>query len=118
MGVKCLVLFDGECHFCNASVQFIIKRDPKVLFTFASLQSEIGKKNLAANKLPENLNSMVLITAKNAYLKSSAVLHIAKQLKGLWKLSFILIIIPPPIRDYFYDLLAKNRYRLFGKRTN
>ena len=113
-----IILFDGECNFCDASVQFIIKRDPKAVFSFASLQSEIGKQLLAAYELSDNIDSMVLISDERSHLKSSAALRIAKGLSGIWKLAYIFIIVPRPIRNLFYDFLARNRYKWFGKKNS
>lgn len=111
-----IVLFDGDCHFCDYSVQFIIKRDPKAIFTFASLQSEVGRKIQSRFHVPQHIDSLLLITQDHVYYKSSAALHICKHLSGLWKLLYILILIPSPLRNWAYDLIAKNRYRWFGKK--
>ncbi|GGN62144.1 thiol-disulfide oxidoreductase DCC family protein [Oceanobacillus indicireducens] len=113
-----IILFDGDCHFCDASVQFIIKRDQKAVFSFASLQSETGKQLLAAYELSGNIDSMVLIADGKAHLKSSAALRIAKELSGIWKLAYALIIMPRPVRDLFYDVVARNRYKWFGKKES
>lgn len=110
-----IVLFDGDCHFCNKSVQFIIKRDPHKHFQFASQQSEIGKKFLSEVKAPLNLDSLILIANNRYYDKSSAALRICRFLRGGWKVFMILLIIPKPFRDFVYTIVANNRYRLFGK---
>lgn len=112
-----IILFDGVCNFCNSSVNFIIKRDKKNYFLFSSLQSEYSQKFLTKNNFPtNNFNSIILIENNKLYQKSTAALKIAKHLKGLWKLSYVFIIIPPFIRDFFYDVLTKNRYKWFGKK--
>lgn len=113
-----IVLFDGECNFCDHSVQFIIKRDPKGHFMFASIQSDIGKKMLNQFNVPEDTNSFILIDKNKCYFKSSAALLICKNLKGLWKIPYILLIVPRPIRDFFYGIIANNRYKWFGKRDS
>lgn len=113
--MKRIVLFDGECNFCNSSVQFIIKRDPAAHFFFTSLQSEAGKKYAKQYHIPDDVDSIVLIEKGKAYTKSSAALHIAKKLDGLWHLLFLFILIPRKIRDGAYDYFARNRYRWFGK---
>lgn len=110
-----IILFDGVCNFCNASVQFIIKRDPRATFKFASLQSEIGNKLQQTYNIPENEDSLILIENDTFYIKSTAALRISKQLSYAWKLFYLFIIVPKPIRDWCYNLLAKNRYRIFGK---
>lgn len=109
-----IVLFDGECNFCNQSVQFIIKRDPNARVGFASLQSDIGSKLLNKYNVQIDIDAIVLIDNNRAYVKSSAALRICKNLRGLWKLFYICLIIPKPIRDYVYHIIANNRYKWFG----
>jgi predicted DCC family thiol-disulfide oxidoreductase YuxK len=77
-----IILFDGICNFCNASVHFIIKRDPQAHFRFASLQSEAGKEMLAKYRIPKDINSLIFIIGERYYTKSSAVLRVCKHLKG------------------------------------
>lgn len=115
MSLKCIVLFDGECNFCNASVQFIIKRDIKNRFYFASLQSEIGQKLLREHNVPEQLDSFVLFDGRNCYYQSTAALRVCRHLKGAYKLVYSFIIIPKPVRNLVYKFIAKNRYKWFGK---
>ncbi len=110
-----IVLFDGECNFCSASVQFIIKRDFNKRFYFASLQSDIGRKLLKEHNAPEHLDSFVLIDSGGIFLQSTAALRVCKHLKGVYKLLYSFIIIPKPIRNLVYQLIAKNRYKWFGK---
>src|SRR5699024_945153 len=97
----------------NYSVWFIIKRDKYAQFQLASLDSETGDKFKKDYGIPETLNSLILLQNERYYDRSSAVLHISKSLQGFWKLFYILIIIPKPIRDFFYNLVAKNRHKLF-----
>lgn len=111
-----IILFDGECNFCDSSVQFIIKRDPKGKFRFTSLQGESGQKLLNENQIPSDINSFLLIKNNKIYDKSTAALLVAKELKGFWKLICIFIIIPSPIRDFFYNIVSNNRYKWFGKK--
>lgn len=112
-----IVLFDGVCNFCDASVNFIIDRDKKNIFRFAALQSEKGQEILDYFQLDKNdFDSFILIENNKAYKKSSAALLVAKKLGGFCSLSYPLIIIPKFIRDFFYNLIAKNRYKLFGKK--
>ena len=113
---KRVVLFDGVCNLCNWSVQFIIKRDPKGLFKFASLQSDFGKKLMEENgQNPDVLESIILVDGDNTYFRSRAALEIAKRLTGLWPLFYVFRIVPSGILDVFYNLIAKNRYRWFGR---
>ena len=115
-----IVLFDGVCNLCSGGVQFIIKRDKKDLFRFASLQSETGKSLLAERKIdPKTTDSMVLIKPGQAYyVRSDAALEIGKQFSGVWNLLSVFQWIPAPLRDIVYDFVAKNRYRWFGKKDN
>ena len=114
--MKRIILFDGDCNFCDASVQFIIKRDPYEYFQFASLQSDVGQQISNDFGIPKDIDSLVLIEKGRAYTKSGAALRIAKKLDGLWHLAFLLIIIPSTIRDRVYDFVARNRYKWFGKK--
>ncbi|MFD1207048.1 MULTISPECIES: DCC1-like thiol-disulfide oxidoreductase family protein [Sporosarcina] len=113
--MKRIILFDGECNFCNKSVQFIIKRDPSAHFYFTSLQSETGERYRKQYKIPDDIDSLVLIEKGKSYTKSAAALHIAKKLDGLWHLLFLFILVPRKLRDGVYDYIAKNRYKWFGK---
>ena len=113
---KVVLLFDGVCNLCNHSVQFVLKRDKHKYFKFAALQSDSGQKLLDQFDLPiRDFTSFVLIENDKIYLKSTAVLHVVKHLGGVWFLLYVFIIIPRPIRDFFYNLIAKNRYKIFGK---
>ncbi|MCM3006458.1 thiol-disulfide oxidoreductase DCC family protein [Priestia koreensis] len=112
-----LVLFDGVCNFCNGSINFIIKHDQKGIFQFAPLQSEAGERTLKSFSIPDHyLDSLVYIENNRCYVKSTAALKIARRLDGGWKLFYAAIIVPRPIRDYIYSIIAKNRYKWFGKR--
>ncbi|MDP4264850.1 MAG: thiol-disulfide oxidoreductase DCC family protein [Bacteroidota bacterium] len=112
-----VVLFDGVCNLCNHSIQFIIKRDRKKKFLFASLQGKTGQEILKKFGLPDNqFNSFILADGDKVYTRSSAALHIARELKGGWKLLYGFMIVPRFIRDSVYNLVAKNRYKWFGKK--
>ena len=110
-----VILFDGVCNFCNSSVNFIIEHDKKGYFKFAPLQSEIGKTLVDKFGL-NDVDSIILVEDDKAYTHSTAALKFIKHLDGIWSWAYIFIIIPRPIRDFFYKLFAKNRYRLFGKK--
>lgn len=112
-----IILFDGVCNLCNSAVQYVIKRDGKGIFKFASLQSETGRALLVKSGLPpDHLKSFVYIRGSRFYTRSTAALKVAKQLKGPVQLLYGFIIVPKLIRDWIYDLIAKNRYRLFGRK--
>ncbi len=114
--MKRVILFDGECNFCHWNVQFIIKRDPKGRFLFASLQSEQGQALLQRHAIDTNEDSIILFENNRLYMQSTAVLKIAKQLYRLYPLLYVFIIIPRPLRNIFYRFVANNRYKWFGKK--
>jgi predicted DCC family thiol-disulfide oxidoreductase YuxK len=114
---KIILLFDGICNLCNGLVRFVIKRDRAGKFKFASLQSEIGQSWLKRFGLVQvEFESFVMIRGDRYYSKSTAALKMLKELGGVWKIFYLFIIIPRAVRDFFYDLIAKSRYRIFGKR--
>lgn len=113
-----IILFDGECNFCDASVQFIIKRDPKGYFQFAAQQSEIGEALKQQYAVPETLDSIVVIDHHKVYNSSDAALHITKHLNGLWGILYVFKVIPKQLRDVVYKFVAKNRYAWFGKKDS
>lgn len=117
MSSKAVILFDGVCNLCNASVQFVLLRDKKDYFRFASLQSEYGQVTLQKFNLPtQNFDSFILVENDVLYTQSTAALRVAKNISGAWKLLYAFIIIPPFIRNLVYNFIAKNRYKWFGKK--
>jgi predicted DCC family thiol-disulfide oxidoreductase YuxK len=111
-----ILLFDGVCNLCNGAVQFVIERDPKGIFRFASLQSEIGQQLLAEYKVTETgLNSVILIHNGKYYAYSNAVLETWRLMGGFWQLLYVFKIIPSFLRNSVYRYVAANRYRWFGK---
>ena len=113
---KGIVIFDGYCNFCSRSVHFIIRRDRKRYFSFAASQTPEGQKIIDLYHLGEMAeHSIVLIEHGKVYRKSTAALKIARQLGKGWQLNYVCMIIPPGFRDFIYDLVARSRYRLFGK---
>jgi predicted DCC family thiol-disulfide oxidoreductase YuxK len=124
-----VVLFDGVCNFCDASVNFIIEHDRDGYFTFAPLQSDAGAKLAAEHGLTSEtakatsdgdvipIDSVILVEDGKAYTHSAAALRILKQLGFPWSLLYAFIIVPIPVRDYFYRLFAKYRYRIFGRKA-
>ena len=109
-----VIFFDGVCNLCNSSVQFVIKRDKRKTFRFASLQSNASKEALP-QELTEGLQSLVLLDEGKTYSKSTAALLISRRLSGVWPALSIFLIIPKFVRDGLYDFVAKNRYKWFGK---
>ena len=113
------ILFDGVCNLCNSSVQYVIKHDSDAVFKFAFLQEETGRQLLKQYGLSSNdLNSFVLIQDNKAYTRSTAALKVAKQLTGPVKLLYGFIIVPAFIRNAVYDLIARKRYKWFGKKDS
>jgi predicted DCC family thiol-disulfide oxidoreductase YuxK len=115
---KHIVLFDGVCNFCNDSVRFVIKRDKKDLYRFASLQSDLGKTLTSERGInTEIIDSIILIQPGEAYhIKSDAALEIAKNLSGLYPVLSVFQFLPVGFRNFFYDFIARNRYKWFGKK--
>ena len=114
-----IILFDGVCNLCNASVQFVIKRDKKRLFRYAALQGDTAQKLLANSNSPGlDLNSVVLVENGKVYDRSTAALRIARHLSGGWPLFYAFIIVPKFLRDGVYNFIAKNRYKWFGKQES
>ncbi len=110
-----VILFDGVCNFCNGAVNFIIRHDGEKKFKFAPLQSEIGQQMQAKYGIGEDVDSIILIENDRAYTHSTAGLRVAKGLGGVWSLGCVFMIVPAFVRDFFYRLFAKYRYRLFGR---
>ncbi len=112
-----IVLFDGVCNFCHSSVNTIIRFDKKKYFRFAPIQSEVGQYLMAKHGLdPINFDSVILIDDNRAYTYSSAILNIARKMKGIYQLAYVCILVPPFIRNGLYKWIARNRYKWFGKK--
>ncbi len=110
-----IILFDGVCNFCNASINFVIDHDVERRFRFASLQSEIGQRILTENsRSVSDFDTVLLIREGKLVEKSTAALEIARYLRG-WTWLYTFRFIPRFIRDAIYNLIAKNRYNIFGK---
>ncbi len=117
---KKLILFDGVCNLCNASVLKVIKYDKKNVFLFTSLQSVTGKAILKELGIDTSkVDSIILYIPEEAfYIKASAALHIMKEFSGYWKLTQIASFLPNFFNDFLYDYVAKNRYKWFGKKEH
>lgn len=114
---EAIILFDGVCNLCSGAVQFVISRDPSAYFRFASLQSDFGQHQLKRFNLDQqSLHSIILIEGDQYYERSDAALKIARKLSGGWPLLYAFKILPRFLRDGVYNLIGKNRYKLFGKR--
>lgn len=112
-----IILFDGVCNFCESSVRFIVDRDPRGVFRFASLQSEIGRElAIGAGGDPDAMNTMMLLEDGELYTRSTAALRIARRMRFPWRLARVFLAIPEEMRDPLYALVSANRYRWFGKK--
>ena len=114
---EAVILFDGVCNLCSGFVQFVIPRDTEGKYRFASLQSDAGQALLAEHDLPaDELESVVLIEGGESYVKSAAVIRIAADLGGAYRLLSPFRYVPRPVRDWVYDFVADHRYQWFGKK--
>jgi predicted DCC family thiol-disulfide oxidoreductase YuxK len=113
--VRAVLLFDGVCTLCNGFVQFVIQRDPAGRFQFAALQSDAARRLLRAapHPLPD---SLVLVENGRVFMKSTAALRVVRGLSFPWPLASVFVAVPRPLRDWVYDIVARNRYRWFGRR--
>ena len=116
-----IVLYDGVCAFCNRIVQFLLKRDRRDRLRFASLQSEFAARILKRHGLDaHDLETVCVVTnyeqSDEALLtRSDAILSLGQQLGGIWNVSVVGKVLPRALRDWLYNLVARNRYRVFGK---
>src|SRR4051812_48847269 len=114
-----ILLFDGECGFCNKSIQFFLHREKNSKqMHFAPLQSEIGIALRKYFEISDNTDSIILIKDHSAYTKSCAALRLTPYMKGLWPSMMAFVIIPPFIRNLVYDFIAKRRMKWFGRVDN
>lgn len=112
-----IILFDGVCNFCNATINFVLKQDKKGIFRFAPLQSEAGQKLLQQYGLStKDFDSFVLIDEGKVYKKSSASLRVMNKLPWYWKEMQLFRIVPKVFRDAIYDFVAKRRYKWFRRK--
>ncbi len=110
-----IIFFDGVCNLCNRFVAFIIRNDKEKKFYFSPLQGETAKTRLPV-EITRGVDSVILLEDDKIYTKSAAALRIARSLKGLWPLAYGLMIVPGFIRNSVYDLVARRRYKWFGKK--
>jgi len=117
---KKIILFDGVCNLCNSAVQFIIKRDKKDVFRFVALQSDLGKEICNYIGIDQKATDSIVLYEPGIayYYKSQAALQIASELGSFYSLLAIFKVLPKKISDIFYDYIAKNRYRWYGKKES
>lgn len=119
MAERSIVLFDGVCNLCNGFVNFLIDRDRHDRFRFGSLQSENVKELLRPfHYTTEEISTVLLIQNNTLYTQSTAVLRICRLMPGVWPLLYGFIVVPRPLRDFLYNLVAKNRYKIFGRKDS
>lgn len=113
-----VLLYDGVCGFCNKSVQMILDHDRRGEMRFAALQSEFGEAVVRRHPELGGVDSVVFVdrsAGERVYVRSEAALRVAEYLGGPWRLFLAARVIPAPVRDFFYNLVARYRYKIFGK---
>ena len=110
-----VIFFDGVCGLCNGFIDFVMKIDKEQKFHFSPLQSEFAQKNLPS-EMTTDLKTVVYKNGDELSMKSDAVLKILNEVGGPWKLAMVGKILPRPVRDSAYEMVAENRYKLFGKK--
>lgn len=111
-----VIVFDGVCNLCHASVQFVLRHDRRERFRFAASQTDAGRQLLGRHGIdPDQVSTVYLIEGGRVSSKSTAALRIARGLGFPWSLASIFNVVPRVLRDWVYDLIARNRYRLFGR---
>lgn len=116
-----VLLYDGQCGFCNRSVQHILKHDRRKTMLFAALQGDYGKSIVTRHPELEDIDSLVFVEPldfaylEQVFVRSDAALRVARYLGGPWYIALAAYVIPRSVRDFLYDQFAKRRYRWFGK---
>lgn len=111
-----VLLIDGQCLLCNKITHFVAKRDRSKAFQFAMLQSPIGQQLLIEGDFPLNdINTFVMVQGEKYYTKSDAALRVFRKLDGFWRILYLFIVVPQAWRNLVYDVIARNRYRMFGR---
>jgi predicted DCC family thiol-disulfide oxidoreductase YuxK len=110
-----ILLFDGECGFCNRAVQFFLRREKNSKMHFAALESNEGKALRNYFEIDQKIDSIILIKEHEAHIKSCAVLRMTLFMRGLWPLMIVFIVVPPFLRNLVYNFVAKKRKKIVGK---
>ncbi|PBQ31763.1 thiol-disulfide oxidoreductase [Sphingobacteriaceae bacterium] len=111
-----ILLFDGECGFCNKTIQFFLRNENKnKRMHFAPLESEIGKALRKYFEIDEKIDSVILVKDHSAYIKSCAALRLAPFMRAPWSFAIVFVIIPPFLRNWVYDFIARRRKKIFGR---
>ncbi|MCH7550059.1 MAG: DUF393 domain-containing protein [Candidatus Krumholzibacteriota bacterium] len=118
MHERIVVWFDGECNLCNGFVDFLIRRDPDARIQYGMLQSPRGRELCRDHGIDDGQPGSVLVTRGDEVLfRSKAALVATRELGGIWKLAAVFFLVPRPLRDAVYDMIARSRYRIFGRRA-
>ncbi|GAA4114363.1 thiol-disulfide oxidoreductase DCC family protein [Aquimarina addita] len=117
---RMIILFDGVCNLCNGFIDFVIKRDVNHKIFYCSLQSDTAKEILKGKDIiiHNSFSTIYFYDKGQIYKKSTAVLRILKELPNYRLLASFFLIMPAFLRDFFYKIISKNRYRLFGKKES
>lgn len=111
-----IVVFDAQCLLCNSWVQFLLKHDKQGIFQFAAIQGDVGGKLLANAGLKiESLQTLLLVDGQQSWQHTDAILRVLQALGWPWRLAGVARLIPAPLRDAMYRVIARNRYQWFGK---
>jgi predicted DCC family thiol-disulfide oxidoreductase YuxK len=111
-----VLIFDGVCNICSFGVRLVLKHDRGGVFDFAFAQGPVGAELKSRFGLPPSLETITVVDDDRVYIKSEAALYVARRLPFPWTLFGIFRIVPRSCRDWAYDLVARNRYRWFGRR--
>lgn len=111
-----IILFDGVCNLCNSTVMFLIKHDKNNQLHFAAQQTSAGERIIEQYHINDNHQSVIIIKNELVYFKSDAIIEIGKLLTGWPQILVVGVVLPAFFRNWLYDLIAKNRYKFFGKR--
>lgn len=110
-----ILLYDGVCALCNRTVNWILRHDRGGTMRFAALDSAVGRE--ARRLLPDlaGVDSVIVLHREGAWVKSTAVLEIARYVGGIWSVALVGYLLPRALRDWLYDVVARRRYRVFGR---
>ena len=113
---RTIIFYDGVCNLCNRLVQFILKKDSQRKFRLVAIQSQVGKDLLKRfNITGDTLRTVIVLVEDRIYIRSRAIFKISNELGGFWKFLLIFSVLPVGFNDLIYNLIAKHRYRIFGK---
>tara|TARA_Y200000002_G_C22311931_1_gene508873 strand:- start:199 stop:585 length:387 start_codon:yes stop_codon:yes gene_type:complete len=110
---KDIIVFDGLCVMCNSFLKWVLKNDKGDKYLFANIQSDFYKKSMDINK---SIDSIILIKENNIFYESEAIKHILKDLGKFYIIQLVLDVTPTFISNFFYKIIANNRYKIFGKK--